>query len=58
MSKRILIIVLILAAGGAAVWMYRGMRKAPDNRLILSGNIELNEVAIAFKTAGRRIEFR
>ena len=56
MKKRILIIVLILAAAGAAVWMFRGMRKAPDNRLMLSGNIELNEVTIAFKTAGRLIE--
>jgi len=56
MSKRILIIVLILAAAGAAIWAFRGMGKAPDNRLILSGNIELNEVTIAFKTAGRLIE--
>src|ERR1035437_4543863 len=56
MSKRILIIVLILAAAGAAVWVFRGIGKAPDNRLILSGNIELNEVTIAFKTAGQLTE--
>src|SRR5450759_100224 len=56
MRKRILIVVLILAAAGAAVWAIRGMGKAPDNRLLLSGNIELNEVTIAFKTAGRLLE--
>src|ERR1035441_5005989 len=56
MKKRILIIVLILAAAGAAVWAFRGMPKTPDNRLLISGNIELDEVTIAFKTAGRLIE--
>src|ERR1035437_8198734 len=56
MRKRILIVVLILAAAGAAVWAIRGMGRAPDNRLILSGNMELDEVTIAFKTAGRLTE--
>jgi len=56
MKKRILIVVLILAAGGAAVWAFRGMGKKPDNRLLISGNIELTEITIAFKTAGRLIE--
>ena len=54
--KRILIIGLILAAAGAAVWVFRGMGKAPDNRLTISGNMELEEVTIAFKTAGRLLE--
>jgi len=56
MKQRILILVLVLAVAGAAVWAFRGMGKAPDNRLLLSGNIELNEVAIAFKTAGQLVE--
>jgi HlyD family secretion protein len=56
MRKRILIVVLVLAAGGAAVWAFRGMGKKPDNRLLISGNIELTEISIAFKTAGRLIE--
>jgi HlyD family secretion protein len=55
MKKRILIIV-ILAAGAAAVYAYRGRNRQPDNRIVVSGNIELNEVNIAFKTAGRLIE--
>ncbi|MGD0774073.1 MAG: efflux RND transporter periplasmic adaptor subunit [Candidatus Solibacter sp.] len=56
MKKRILIVVLVLAAAGAAVWAFRGIGKAPDNRLLISGNIELTEITIAFKTAGRLIE--
>src|SRR5260370_30094380 len=56
MKKRILIIILILTAAGAAVWMFRGMGKPPDDRLVLSGNIELTEINIAFKTAGRLVE--
>jgi len=55
MKKRILIIILILAAAGGGVWVFRG-GKAPDDRLVLSGNIELTEVNIAFKTAGRLVE--
>jgi HlyD family secretion protein len=56
MKKRILIIVIILAAAGAAVWAFRGFGKTPDGRLLISGNIELTEVTIAFKTAGRLME--
>jgi HlyD family secretion protein len=56
MKKRILIIILILVAAGAAMWVFRGMGKPPDDRLVLSGNIELTEINIAFKTAGRLVE--
>src|SRR5258707_12311116 len=56
MKKRILIIILILAAASAAVWVFRGMGRPPDNRLVLSGNIELTDINIAFKTAGRLVE--
>jgi HlyD family secretion protein len=55
MKKRILVLFL-LAAAGAAVWAFRGMNRKPDGRIVVSGNIELTEVAIAFKTAGRLIE--
>ena len=47
---------MILAAAAAAVYAFRGSSRKPDNRLIVSGNIELTEVNIAFKTAGRLIE--
>ena len=53
MKKGIAITVLVLLAAGAAVFAFRGMNKVPDNRIMVSGNIELNEVNIAFKTAGR-----
>jgi HlyD family secretion protein len=45
----------MLAAAGAAAWVFRG-GKAPDDRLVLSDNIELTEINIAFKTAGRLVE--
>ena len=56
MKKRIILILIVLAAAGAAVYAYRGMNRPPDNRIVVSGNIELTEVNIAFKTAGRLIE--
>ena len=56
MKKRIVIILILLAAAGAAVYAFRGMNRQPDNRIVVSGNIELTEVNIAFKTAGRLIE--
>lgn len=57
MKKRIVLIIVILAAVGvAAMYAFRGIGRSPDNRLMVSGNIELNEVNIAFKTPGRLIE--
>jgi len=55
MRKRILIVVLVVAAAAAAVYACRG-GKTPSNRIVVPGNIELTEVNIAFKTAGRLIE--
>lgn len=56
MKKRIILIVLILVAAGAAVYAFRGAGRTPANKIVVSGNIELTEVNIAFKTAGRLIE--
>jgi HlyD family secretion protein len=56
MKKRIIVILVLLVAAGAAVYAFRGMNRQPDNRVVVSGNIELTEVNIAFKTAGRLIE--
>ena len=56
MKKRILIIFILLVAAGAAVYAFRGINRQPDGRILVSGNIELTEVNIAFKTAGRLIE--
>src|SRR5262245_53724050 len=56
MKKRIIIIIVLLAAAGAAVYAFRGASRPPANRIVVSGNIELTEVNIAFKTAGRLVE--
>ena len=56
MTKRIVLFLFVAAAAGAAIYVYRGMNRAPSNRIVVSGNIELTEVNIAFKTAGRLVE--
>jgi HlyD family secretion protein len=56
MSKRTIILILVIAAVGiAAAWTFRG-RREPGNRIRISGNMELTQVNIAFKVAGRLIE--
>jgi HlyD family secretion protein len=55
--KRIILVLIVLAvAGVAAVYVFRGMGSNQTGRIVVSGNIELTEVNIAFKTAGRLIE--
>jgi len=39
MKTRILIIVILLAAAGAAVYAFRGTGKPPSNLIVVSGNI-------------------
>jgi HlyD family secretion protein len=54
--KKALIPILLLAAGGFAFYKFRGSSRDNANRIMVSGNIELTEVNIAFKTAGKLIE--
>ena len=57
MKKRLIPILIVVVAAGAAFYAYKkGFGRTPDDRILVSGNIELNEVNIAFKTAGRLIE--
>src|SRR5271154_1975266 len=56
MKKRIFIILALVAVAAAGVYTYRGANKPSENRIVVSGNIELTEVNIAFKTAGKLIE--
>jgi HlyD family secretion protein len=56
MKKRIIIILLFVGAGAAAIYAFRGSGREPSNRIVVSGNIELTEINIAFKTSGRLIE--
>ena len=57
MKKRIMIpVVLLIAAAGTAAFLLRGGGRHPENRIAISGNIELSEVNIGFKTSGKLIE--
>lgn len=56
MKKVILAIILIGGLATAGVLVYQNLHPAVTNRILVSGNIELTEVDIAFKTAGRLIE--
>ncbi len=53
--KRILPIVLLLAVIGAGAYFYQTRQQVPENEIHLSGNIEMTQVAVAFKQAGRVI---
>jgi HlyD family secretion protein len=55
--KKILIPILVLAGlGVAGAVILRNLHRPDEGRILLSGNIELTEVNIAFKTAGKLIE--
>ena len=56
MKKRIVLILILVAAAIGGTIVFKGMGKADPNRIVVSGNIELTEINIAFKTAGRLIE--
>ncbi len=56
MKKKLILIVLLAAAAGAGVYAWRGSSRDTSKSLRISGNIELTEVSIGFKTAGRLIE--
>ncbi len=49
-------IVIVLAAAGSYLLFFKNGSRNSGNRIAVSGNIELTEVNIAFKTAGRLIE--
>jgi HlyD family secretion protein len=56
MKKVILALILIGGLATAGVLVYMNLHPTVSNRIQVSGNIELTEVDIAFKTAGRLIE--
>ena len=56
MKKRLPILILVAAAAlGIYLWRSGAFRK-PDNRIIVSGNLELTLVDLSFKIAGRMTE--
>ncbi len=56
MKKRIFIILFVVAAGTAGYLWYTGAFKPKSNGLAVSGNLELTQVDMSFKIAGRLIE--
>jgi HlyD family secretion protein len=56
MKKRIIVLLVVAAVGAAAFFVMRGRDSAPSDRIVLSGNIELTEVDVGFKIAGKLIE--
>ena len=56
MKKIILIVVVIAVLAAAGILAYRSLHPEVTNRIVISGNIELTQVDIAFKTSGRLIE--
>ncbi|HSB14314.1 MAG TPA: efflux RND transporter periplasmic adaptor subunit [Bryobacteraceae bacterium] len=57
MKKKIIPIVIlaaVLVIGGG--YLYRWLNRNDNGRILISGNIELTEVKVAFKTAGRLVE--
>jgi HlyD family secretion protein len=56
MKKRILLILLVAALGTGA-WMWRtGYFERNGNKILVSGNLELTEVDLSFKIAGKLTE--
>jgi HlyD family secretion protein len=56
MKKIIWIVVVIAVLGAAGLLAYRSLHPEATNKIVVSGNIELTQVDIAFKTSGRLIE--
>jgi HlyD family secretion protein len=57
MKKRILALVIVaLAAAAAYLYLSKQTEEKSKKRIMVSGNIELTEVNIAFKTSGRLLE--
>jgi HlyD family secretion protein len=56
MKKAVLVLIALGAGGAAALYTYRNLHADRGNRIVVSGNIELTQVDIAFKTAGRLVE--
>jgi HlyD family secretion protein len=56
MKKVILIVIVIAVLGAAGLLAYRSLHPEVTDRIVVSGNIELTQVDIAFKTSGRLVE--
>jgi len=56
-KRRVVLILLLLAAAGAGAWYwFYGSANRSSNFIAVSGNLELTQVDLSFKTAGRMTE--
>jgi HlyD family secretion protein len=58
MKKRIVIILLVVALGVGGYLWYTGAFTPKGNHILVSGNLELTQVDLSFKVAGRLVERR
>ncbi|MEN6602803.1 MAG: efflux RND transporter periplasmic adaptor subunit, partial [Bryobacteraceae bacterium] len=56
MKKRIVVVVVVVAVALIAWAMYRWLRRPDTSKIVLSGNIELTEIAVSFKVPGKLAE--
>ena len=56
--KKIFPIIILLAAIGGGVWWWRDAHATDGNRILVSGNLELTQVDLSFKIAGRMTELK
>ena len=55
-KRRVVLILLVLAAAGGGAWYWFDGRMNATNTIPVSGNLELTQVDLSFKTAGRMTE--
>jgi HlyD family secretion protein len=56
MKKKLIPLIATVLLGSIALYGFRNGRLEPEGRILLHGNIEMTEIDIAFKTAGKLIE--
>src|SRR5215510_4972243 len=56
MNKRHILIILVLIAVAAGLYAWRHNGREDPNRIVLSGNIEMTDVNVAFKAGGKLVE--
>ena len=56
MKKRLPIILLLVAAGAGYYFWKSGAFSGPSTKMLISGNLELTQVDLSFKIAGRLTE--
>lgn len=55
-KRRVVLILVLLAAAGGGTWYWLDGRMKATNNIQVSGNLELTQVDLSFKTAGRMTE--